>query len=167
MTRRRPLERLPPERRGLSALATQQRAELTIRAVAWDARRASAWLETSALAQGVPNDQIVRLDHCLDEALANVVKHGGPTALASAVLLQFCVERGRNICTAELLVVDAGVPFDSTVRAAPARTPASLAEVDPGGLGLRMLRTFADDLSYHRTNDRNHLAIRVRWSEET
>src|SRR5262245_16508583 len=96
----------------MPASVAQPRAELTIRAETWDARRASAWLEAAALAQVVPLEQIVRLDHCLDEALANVIRHGGPSALASPVRLQFGVRRDHGACTAELSVADAGVAFD-------------------------------------------------------
>ena len=152
----------------MPASPTRRRAELVIRADTWDARRASEWLQSAALAQGVPVEHVVRLDHCLDEALANVIKHGGPTALAASVQLQFGVRRGRGVCTAELVVVDAGVAFDpSTLPAGPTARPASLAEADPGGLGLPMLRNFSDDLSYRRSNDRNHLTICVSWMEAT
>jgi len=57
------------------------------------------WLESAALGEGVPGDQILRLDHCLDEALANVISHGGPVALTSLVLLRLVVRRGRGIST--------------------------------------------------------------------
>src|SRR4029450_6144969 len=92
--------------------ATQPPAELTIRGDTRAARRASVWLASVALAQKVPREQIVRLDHCLDEALANVIAHGGPTALASPVRVQFAVRRSQGTCTAELSVADAGVAFD-------------------------------------------------------
>jgi serine/threonine-protein kinase RsbW len=128
--------------------AAQLPAELTIHADTWDARRASVWLESAALARKVPPEQIVRLDHCLDEALANVVTHGGPTALACPVQLQFGVRRSQGTCTAE-----------------PTPRPASLAEAKPGGLGLLMIRNFADDLSYRRSEGRNHLTITVSWTE--
>ena len=36
-------------------------AALTIRADTWEARRASGWLETAALAQNMPPEQFVRL----------------------------------------------------------------------------------------------------------
>jgi len=146
--------------------ATQPPAELTIRGDTWDARRASVWLASVALAQNVPREQIVRLDHCLDEALANVIAHGGPTALASPVRLQFGVRRSEGMCTAELAVADAGVAFDpSRYSPEPAPRPASLAEAKPEGLGLVMIRNFSDDLSYRRSEGRNHLTITVSWTE--
>ena len=146
--------------------ATQPPAQLTIRGDTWDARRASVWLQSVALAQRVPPEQIVRLDHCLDEALANVITHGGPTALASPVRVQFGVRRSQGTCTAELSVADAGVAFDpSTYPPEQTARPASLAEATPGGLGLLMIRSFSDDLSYRRSEGSNHLTITVSWTE--
>ena len=145
-----------------------KRAELTIRADVWDARRASEWLGVTAVAHGVPVEQLVRLDHCLDEALANVIKHGGEAALAASVVLQFGVRRGKGVCTAELRVVDEGAPFDPSVLPdAPMRKPHSLADADVGGLGLLMIRNFSDDLTYRRSDGRNHLTICVSWTEVT
>ena len=150
----------------MPASEMQPRAELTIRADTSDTRRGSVWLESAALAQGVPLEQIVRLDHCLDEALANVIAHGGPIALASPVRLQFGVRRSQGACTAELSVADAGVAFDPS-NSHPEATPrpATLAEATPGGLGLLMIRKFSDDLSYRRSEGRNHLTIAVSWTE--
>ena len=132
----------------------------------WEARRASGWLETVALEQNVPPEQVVRLDHCLDEALANVIRHGGPTALSSPVHLQFDVRRGPRACTAELSVSDAGMPFDPSTHAVLAPHPATLVDATPGGLGLLLIRNFADDLSYRHIQGRNHLTITVSWVEE-
>jgi anti-sigma regulatory factor (Ser/Thr protein kinase) len=150
----------------MTASVTQPRAELTIHADTWDARHASVWLESAALAQGVPREQIVRLDHCLDEALANVIAHAGPTALASPVRLQFGMRRSQGTCAAELSVADAGVAFDPS-HSPPGATPrpASLAEARPGGLGLLMMRKFSDGLSYRRSEGSNHLTITVSWTE--
>ena len=150
----------------MSPLAAQPPAALTIRADTWDARRASGWLESAALAQNVPVEQIVRLDHCLDEALANVIRHGGPAALSSPVHLQFGVRRGLGGCTAELSVSDAGVAFDPSTFVVIASHPASLVDATPGGLGLLLIRNFSDALSYHHSQGRNHLTIAVSWVEE-
>jgi anti-sigma regulatory factor (Ser/Thr protein kinase) len=149
----------------MSPPAAEPPAALTIRADTRDARRASGWLEFVARAHNVPLEQVVRLDHCLDEALANVIRHGGPTAVSSPVHLQFAVRRGHGACTAELSVSDAGVAFDpSTFRAAAPR-PASLVDATPGGLGLLLIRNFSDELGYCRSQGRNHLTITVSWVE--
>ena len=146
----------------------QARAELTIRADSREARRASAWLETAAAREGVPPDQVVRLDHCLDEALANVISHGGPDAVSASVVLQLAIHRGRGICTAELVIVDHGLPFDpSVLPGGPTPKPASLAEATIGGLGLAMIRSFSDELRYRRNDGCNHLTISVSWTETT
>jgi serine/threonine-protein kinase RsbW len=150
----------------MSLPAAQPPAALTIRADMWEARRASSWLESAALAQNVPREQVVRLDHCLDEVLANVIRHGGPTALASPVHLQFGVRRGSGECTAELSVSDAGVAFDPSTFAAVAPHPASLVDARPGGLGLLLIRNFSDELSYRHGQGRNHLTITVNWAED-
>lgn len=141
---------------------TEQRVELAIRAESAEMRRASSWLRNLALSQGVPEDCIVRLDHCMDEALANVIAHGGPRAREADILivLQLGIEAGRN--TAVLGITDAGIAFDPT-RAAVAPRPGSLAEARPGGLGIPMMRSYAERIGYTRAGERNHLTFMVTW----
>jgi sigma-B regulation protein RsbU (phosphoserine phosphatase) len=143
------------------------RAEITIHANSREARRASLWLETAAAGEGVPADQIVRLDQCLDEALANVISHGGLAAPSAKVVVQLAVHRTTSVCSAELLIVDEGLPFDPSVDTGGAKTKAaSLAEASLGGLGLAMMRSFSDELRYRRTDGRNHLTVCVRWAND-
>jgi anti-sigma regulatory factor (Ser/Thr protein kinase) len=40
-----------------------------------------------------------------------------------------------------------------------------LAEAQPGGLGLSMLRSYSDHLAYRREAGRNQLTLTVRWRE--
>jgi anti-sigma regulatory factor (Ser/Thr protein kinase) len=134
--------------------------ELSINAESADARRASAWLERNGIASGVPADQITRLDHCVDEVLANIVAHGGPGARRCAVHLELVVRHGE----ARVTITDAGIAFNP-VAAPPGARPASLAEAQPGGLGLSMLRSYSDHLAYRREAGRNQLTLTVRWRE--
>ncbi len=143
-------------------------AQITIRAETRETRNASAWLEDAALGQGVPFEHLSRLDHCLDEALANVINHGLRGIAGASILLQLAVRRGADVCCAELAIVDEGVAFDSASSpGAPAARPASLAEANVGGLGLAMMKSFSDELHYHRADGRNHLTIRVTWTESS
>jgi anti-sigma regulatory factor (Ser/Thr protein kinase) len=150
----------------MPASAIPRLAQLTIRAETQETRRACGWLAAAADANRVPAEAATRLDHCLDEALANVIAHGGPDARASPVDLRLVVQRERGACSAELTLLYHGVPFDPSVQQPPGR-PASLAEAQLGGLGLRMLHQFSDAIDYARSEGRNELRITVNWTETT
>jgi serine/threonine-protein kinase RsbW len=138
--------------------------ELSIHADASEVRRASDWLEEAGLAFGVPAEQIGRLDLCLHEALANVISHGGTAALSAPVRLRLAVGHGERSGEAAVTVSDAGVAFDP-LAAEPKPQPNSLAEAEPGGLGVVMIRAFSDSLRYRHDEGRNQLTFGVRWAD--
>lgn len=136
---------------------------LTLSVDAEDVRTASAWLERESCACGIPADQIFRLDLCLNEALANIIAHGGATVATEPVLLELRTQSGKEYFAAALTVSDAGSAYNP-LTTSPPPAPLTLEEATPGGLGLTMLRHFSDDLSYSYLTGRNHLTITVRWS---
>lgn len=139
-------------------------SECVIRAVIDDLRIASAWLAATGSDHGLPVEQIMRLDQCLDEALANVIAHGGPAAHEHEVRLVFVTRSEGCRGEASVTVIDSGFAFDPlSVRQKP--RPANLYDAEPGGLGLTMMRAFADALEYGRHSDRNHLTFKVCWDE--
>ena len=148
----------------MSAAATTRLAQLNISADTQETRRASTWLVATATAHQLPADVTVRLDHCLDEALANVIAHAGPAAKASPVELHLAMRRSPGACTAELTLLYQGVAFDPS-RHEPASRSTNLADAQLGGLGLVMLRQFSDAIDYRRSEDRNRLTITVNWTE--
>ncbi len=127
-------------------------------------RRCAEWLGEAGAARGVPPDALWRLDLCASEVIANVITHGGATARANDIDLSLEVRRVDGGGEARLTVSDSGSPFDP--RHAPLRPAAqTLAEAEPGGHGIRLLRRFADVLDYSRDEGRNRLTIGVRWTE--
>ena len=143
---------------------SQASRHLAIRAVRDDIGSAAEWLHEAGEALGVPAAQCHRLDMCLDEVLANIVSHGGPTALEGDV--QLTLERGGDgdQPSALLKVSDLGVPFNPL--SAPEKPLAvSLDDAEPGGLGLVMMKRFSDGLAYRHAEGRNELSVIVRWSE--
>ena len=132
--------------------------ELEIHADAFDVREASAWLEKTGIETKVPADQIFRLDMCLNEALANIIEHGGPAAKSSPVNLTFLPHTDE----ASLFVTDSGNAFNP-LDAIPKAVPDSLADAEPGGLGLGLIKTFTDAVSYKYDQGRNCLGFTVRW----
>ena len=150
--------------------ATNQRAidpvaEFSIRVDPGEARRASEWLGEAGLARGIPADPMWRLDLCVAEALANVIAHGGPGAAAGSISLRLDVRCGAAGGGASVTVSDTGVAFDPRT-VPPKPRPRTLAEAEPGGQGIPLLRQFADALDYSYSDGRNHLTIHVRWDPD-
>jgi anti-sigma regulatory factor (Ser/Thr protein kinase) len=118
------------------------------------------------LGHQVPQSQVERLDLCLNEALANVISYGNEAALREPLFLSMHVATAQDSGEASVTVSDAGAEFD-VAHAPVAERPHSLAEAEPGGLGLLMLRSFSDALDFRRENDRNALTFTVRWATST
>ena len=146
----------------MSASIRNPVAELAIHAEAGQVRLAAAWMAEVCTAGGVPPDDIHRLDLCLNEALANTLSHGGPASSHALVHLLVDVHRDDDAGEASVTVIDAGLAFDTTL-ATLKPAPASLADAEPGGLGLLMIRSFSDSLEYLRAEGRNALKFAVRW----
>ena len=136
-------------------------AELTIAGSEQHFRQASRWLSESGALAGVPESEIQRLDLCLNEVLANITSHGKHEPEPIQICLDTACE--DQVCEASVTVSDAGSAFDASSAVERTR-PSSLAEAETGGLGLVMLRSFSDRLSYRRSAGRNHLCFTVRWS---
>jgi anti-sigma regulatory factor (Ser/Thr protein kinase) len=147
----------------MSASVPAPIAEISIPADAKEVRQASDWVGKACEERGVPAAEIGRLDICLNETLANILAHGGNTARAAPVLLRLAVHRETGAGEAELTVSDAGTAFDPLAFSSRV-SPQSLAEAEPGGLGLTMIRNSADSLGYRHIDGRNHLSFSVRWS---
>lgn len=139
-----------------------ERDRLAIRAANEDVRTASEWLERTCAERDVPPDQTFRLDLCLNEALANIISHGGPSALAAPIGLALAVAEDAGGAHARLSLSDSGQAFDPVHQITAPRAP-TLADAEPGGLGLTMIRGYCDQLSHERRDGTNHLTIVVRW----
>ncbi len=137
--------------------------ELTIGADGAEVRRASEWLDTICRQCDVPQALVGRLVICLNEVLANVISHGGRTALSAPIRLLLEVRLDQEGSKASVTVSDAGLAFDplSVPKKEPLKT---LAEATPGGLGLVMIRRCADWLDYRHEDGRNHLTFGARWN---
>ena len=139
-----------------------QLAALDIQPEDAEVRHASEWLHEQAGRMGIPSDPVERLDLCLNEALANVFTHGGPGVTTAPVKLLLEANLASHAREAWITVVDAGHPFDPSTASIGPR-PGSLEEAEPGGLGLVMIRSYADDLRYWHEAGCNHLRFAVRW----
>jgi len=96
---------------------------------------------------GATERQLFAAKLCAEELLANLLRHEKTTP---AVTLTLVSEPERLTLTVE----DGGAPFDPTQK--PAREALGvLEEADPGGWGLALIRRFADDFTYRRSETGN------------
>ena len=136
--------------------------ELMIGANGAEVRRASEWLDTICRQRDVPKAPVERLVLCLNEVLANVIAHGGGTALSSPIRLLLEIRLDPDGSKAGVTVSDAGTAFNP-LSVAKKILPKTLAEASPGGLGLVMIHRCADWLDYHHEDGHNHLTFGTRW----
>ena len=139
-------------------------AEFSIPAASGEVRRASAWLETTCFERGVPPSQISRLELCLNEALANVVDHSSTADQSLPIRLRLDVHQNQSTNEVIVTITDSGAPFDPLSKPTKSR-PKSLADAEPGGLGLIMIRHFSDKQDYHYIDGNNQLSFSVCWAK--
>ena len=141
---------------------SSQPDQLTLRADASEMGRASQWVDALCRQHGVPQEQVGRLLLCLDDALANVLTHGGPAALSHPIGLLFEMSVDPESRTASVTLSDAGTAFDP-VSAPEKEPPKTLDEAVPHGRGLQMIRACSSVLRYRHEGGRNHLTFGTSW----
>jgi anti-sigma regulatory factor (Ser/Thr protein kinase) len=114
--------------------------------------RLGSWIDhvSAALRLAAGAEYALRL--CLEEAVANVVMHGGPCSAAERVTISLHADSSVLHITVE----DACAPFDPT-----SWHEAQVGLDQPGGRGLRLMRQYASSVSYRRTDDANQLALTI------
>ena len=147
----------------MAALALRSSTQLEISATAAEVRSASEWVFRMGRAFNVPQEQLDRLDICLNEALANVIAHNTMGPAPRSVELKMDIRGDPDAGEAALTLLDDGPAFDVVAATLPQRA-SRLSEAEPGGLGLLMMRSFSDALSYQRVGARNELRFCVRWA---
>jgi phosphoserine phosphatase RsbU/P len=120
---------------------------------------AVAWVKKLATRHGMGSDALFRLDLCASELLANVVEHAYRGAEREVRVYLFADRDSLS-----LTIEDSGRPFDPELHV-PRPLPQSLMDVEIGGLGLRLVRQFADSLVYERCGGRNRLTLRMGGSD--
>ena len=108
---------------------------------------AGDWLADWLAPRAIPTDLAFAVRLCLEEALANIVMHGGGEA-GAAISASLAEEPGQLI----LKISDDGVAFDPVTAESPK-------EAAIGGNGLILLRRYASAMSYRHEDGRNLLTL--------
>jgi sigma-B regulation protein RsbU (phosphoserine phosphatase) len=145
---------------GLSTPDTAARLSLRLPATraSVDAARIAVldYLAPSSLAART----IFDVELVLEEVLMNVVTHGNPDGEEG--MAGHCVELTVESTPDGVRMVfeDDGIAFDPTAATSPPR-PATLADAEPGGLGIGLVRRRSSALAYARSDGRNVLTVEI------
>lgn len=117
--------------------------------------RLSQWLnETIVPALQLSAKLAFRLDLILEEALTNILDHAFDTAAPQQII----VNLDATTDTVSVQVIDEGKPFDPLAEHQ-VQLPATLDESGHGGLGLHLIRSYAQTCHYQRTDRQNIFTI--------
>lgn len=137
------------------------RIELVLERNGGDQAELLAAVDAFAAARSLPGPLRYRLGLIVDELVSNCIHHGG------------CLQRGGGVRVTvedreqELFVeiVDSGQVFDPT--AAPPPQCPQAGQVPLGGVGLSLVRRFADWAHYSRSDNHNHLRLSLNKKVNT
>ena len=114
----------------------------------------AAFVDAVAEEKPLPADLAMNLNLALEEAVANVMLYAYPEGTPGTVEIAASTQDKKLIFT----VTDSGKPFDPT--AAPDINPdAGLEERGIGGLGIHLVRSIMDSVTYRREGDKNILTM--------
>lgn len=119
-----------------------------------EVRELSSMVEAFGDAHGLPDPKVFVINLALDELITNIVMHGLEDAGAVRIDITLRVDES----TLFLVVEDNGNPFDPTRDAEP-DTSSALQERPVGGLGLHLVKSFADRMEYNFVDGKNRLTV--------
>lgn len=128
-----------------------------------DISAAAQWVDTIAVEQQFPEQLVFALQVCLEELLTNVVRHGGAKSSGDLsevpvppLNVEITISTGAQ--RVSMIVEDNGKPFD-VVNAPAHRIDQPLDEVQPGGLGIQLIRNFASSIAYEQAGLGNRVIV--------
>ena len=112
------------------------------------------FVETIAEESGLSQSLAMSLNLALEEAVTNVILYAYPEGTDGLVDIEAIIRKDLI----RFIISDSGQPFDPTqVEAVDINLP--LDERPIGGLGIHLVRSIMDEVSYERVDGKNHLYL--------
>ena len=117
----------------------------------------SAAVEDIGQRENWPAQFIFRVNLVLEELGLNIMSYGYDEGLH-----EFEITLTSEADVLRIEVTDDGRPFDPLNEAPEPDLDASVDDRQVGGLGIHLVRTMVDEMSYRREQDKNHLTLVAR-----
>lgn len=114
------------------------------------------WVDDLAAEHAIPEDTHYAINLCLEEALANIIRHGYAGEPNHAITISFTLD-GKNGLT--FIVQDNAPHFSPCWPMEPQEQQSPINRFEPGGQGLRLMRRFAGTLAHEKLSGGNRLTI--------
>ena len=103
---------------------------------------------------GFDDADVWNLKLALEETAVNVIDYAYPSGSVNEIIVEACFDETEI----RFEVIDSGKAFDPTA-VADADVNQNVDEREIGGLGIFLVRRIMDEVSYARSDDRNHLTL--------
>ena len=107
--------------------------------------------------EGWPTETVFQIDLALEELTLNTINHGHDGGLHE---IEIAVKSEPDAVTIE--ITDDGRPFDPLNDAPQPDVGAAIEDRPVGGLGIHLVRTMMDEMSYRREGDKNRITLVTR-----
>ena len=143
---------LPPT--PVTAMSDLEANRLELRGDLSELSRLAEWTKART-PQVIAADTLFAVQLCLEEAVANIIMHGG----AREDRLAIAIELEREGATLVARIEDTGCEFDPT-QFPPLSIAKSLQQAKVGDYGIHLMRCFTTGMHYERQEGRNQLTLR-------
>jgi serine/threonine-protein kinase RsbW len=149
------MQRSPDELMTVDGSNRTSQAELTLRSQMAELALVPPWIEQLGTAHAIPASTQFAMNLCLEEVLSNIIRHGYCNKGDRVITVRYAPSQNNSV----LLVIDDEAPRFNPLAAEETPVEETLDGTRIGGLGIRLLRGFAESLKYEPTPAGNRLII--------
>ncbi|MGD0906774.1 MAG: ATP-binding protein [Candidatus Acidiferrales bacterium] len=130
-------------------------AELTLRSRMAELSLVPPWIEQLGAEHAISASTQFAMNLCLEEVLSNIIRHGYGNNGDRVISVRYAPSQNNSV----LLVIDDEAPHFNPLAAEETPVEETLDGTRIGGLGIRLVRGFAESLKYEPTAAGNRLII--------
>lgn len=135
--------------------------ELSIKNSIDELKRVTLFLEEIEQEKIIASNLLFSLNLVMEEALSNTILYGYKDELLHLIKILF-VKSGEELV---ITIIDDGFEYDPTLKADPDIT-LSAQEREIGGLGIFLVKTIMDSVTYKRREGKNYLIMTKKSDNE-
>jgi len=140
---------------------------LTVSGQVQDLEQIGQWVENVAEQWALPMSTTFAIQLCCEEAYSNTARHGiSNTAPSSSKQNEVILLLGYDQGSVSLKIEDHGIRFNP-LEVEQVQTPKTLDDAKIGGLGIQLMKKFAQEISYEFVNQTNRIMMRFKVGDIT